>query len=341
MGGKVVVWANYFEMKVPEDATLHRFTIGEIEPKVSSRKKELIIRQLMVVAGTIPKLVVVSDFKSYILSTPNDLPGGDEMSKDIRYPPNDPDGNAPPSQKTYKVAIKKDKSFPLSDLTQYLASTDPSAVYHVKDEVVQALNILRNYHPRTASNNCVTIGAHKVFQIPTAENPGMDLRGGLTGMKGSYASIRLATSRVLVNVNVSHAAFYQVGPLVGLMGNYRRGYRDQGISCNDYKLAAFLKRLRVKPNLTIRGEGGQSKPVHGIRTIWGLATKEDGRDLERPPRVPRYAANAHEVLFWYERDGNSGYITVYNFFKESKIGFRPYSKIPKHTDISRIQPSPP
>lgn len=325
-GGKVVVWANYFEMEVPKDMALHRFTIGEIEPKVSSKKKELIIRQLMVQAAILLEKkvpVVVSDFKSYILSMPNELPGGDEMNREVVYPP-DKDGVKPRSQKTYTVPIKKDKTFQLSELAEYLASTDPSAVYHAKDEVVQTLNILRNYHPRMAGGNIITIGAHKVF-IPSANNQEMDLSGGLIGLKGSYASIRLATSRVLVNVNVSHAAFYRHGPLLGLVRDYRDANRAQGISYNDYKLAAFLKRLKVQPNLKVPGEGGQSKPVHGVRTIWGLATKQDGLRLNRPPRVPRYGANAQEVSFWYEKDGKSSYITVYDFFKESKIDFRPYT----------------
>lgn len=331
-GQNVVVWANYFEMKVPSNLSIHQYAIGELDLKVTPKQKALIIHELMAQCDGIANLVIVTDFKSYILSMPTEMPGGPLISKKVKYPPTK-EGETPKNQKEYQVPITYGKAFHLSDLSQFLASTDPSAVYPAKDELVQALNILRNYHPQT-SGNVVTVGAHKVFSPSPQPSDTIDLKAGLKGVKGFFASVRLATSRVLVNVNVSHAAFYEAkaGRLSNLIQEYRGGTpRGRGVAAE----SALLKRVKVQPDLTIF-EDGNSRLVHGVRTIWGYATKDDGRGrgglpgLPHPPKVPKFAAGANEVAFWYEREGEAGaYITVENFFKMkySKVLRSPYEPV--------------
>ncbi|KAI1763097.1 Piwi-domain-containing protein [Hypoxylon sp. FL1150] len=317
MGRKLSLWSNYFELKVPQNVTLYRYNIGELSPAATPKKTVLIIRELMRQCE-IPNLVVVTDFKKFILSTPGKIPGGPIMSMTVHYPPTMNGMEPPRNQKPYTVPITQDKAYSLSDLSQFMGSTDPSAVYPAKEEMVQALNILCNYHAHT-DDNVVTVGAHKVFRRNiSAGNPGVvNLEGGLLGVKGFFASVRLATSRVLVNVNVCHSAFYRSGKLSELISAYRKSLIGDATAAEraTYKEAAFLKRVKVQPTL----KEGKSQLVHGLRTIWGYATKKDGEDLpeNRRPKVSKHAGNAYEVSFWYEKEGQAPrYITVCDFFKE-------------------------
>jgi eukaryotic translation initiation factor 2C len=77
-------------------------------------------------------------------------------------------------------------------------------------------------------------------QTPPLSNPAPLLGGGLTAVRGVFASVRAATCRMLVNVNVTNAALYDNGPLDQLMVAFdpqRRGGKT--------RLASFLKRVRV------------------------------------------------------------------------------------------------
>jgi eukaryotic translation initiation factor 2C len=46
------------------------------------------------------------------------------------------------------------------------------------------------------------------------------LSAGLEAIRGFFSSVRLATCRVLVNINVRHDAFYRADPLPSLMMSY-------------------------------------------------------------------------------------------------------------------------
>jgi eukaryotic translation initiation factor 2C len=47
-----------------------------------------------------------------------------------------------------------------------------------------------------------------------------DLGAGLEVIPGFFSSVRLATCRILVNINVRHDAFYRADPLPSLMMSY-------------------------------------------------------------------------------------------------------------------------
>jgi eukaryotic translation initiation factor 2C len=102
--------------------------------------------------------------------------------------------------------------------------------------LTQALNIFLNHYAKS-SNNLATIGLTKSFSLNQNAAKG-DLGAGLEVIRGFFSSVRLATCRVLVNINVSHGAFYQAGPLPSLMISY--GPRST------VALECFLKLVRVQ-----------------------------------------------------------------------------------------------
>lgn len=76
------------------------------------------------------------------------------------------------------------------------------------------MNIFLKHYAKS-TNNLATLGTSKTFSIGSGES--VDLGHGLKAIRGFFTSVRAATNRILVNINVSHGAFYQDGELTRLM----------------------------------------------------------------------------------------------------------------------------
>jgi hypothetical protein len=128
-------------------------------------------------------------------------------------------------------------------------------------------------------------------------------------------SVRAATARILVNVQVKHGAFYQEGPLEGLIISFKQ---ENGADKN--KLEDFLKRLTV--NVThIRRKNRTGEVILRLKQISGLATPRDGEGQPKRPIVPEFGAGPKSVKFWQAGEGEGAggsYVTVFEFFKKSK-----------------------
>ncbi|KAI1412037.1 Piwi-domain-containing protein [Hypoxylon sp. FL1857] len=299
-GEETCLWANYAEIYLRNSGTiLYRYEIS-LKPEVEGKKAARVISLFLKTRGE----DIFTDFRSILLSK-TELPTG---SSTIHYYPEEelePRNNA----KQYTIKLELKRELPLSDLNEYLASNGSSASYPLKDEMVQALNIFVNHLSKT-NPNVVTVGSSKVFN--RERPPSKDLEGGLKAVRGYYTSVRLATSRLLVNVNVCHAIFYKDGSLLDLVKEFRGYWQNNNIRGD---LGSFLKRLRVEPtHLSTRNKEG--KPISRVKTIFGLATGKDGVKLDHPPEVPSYGANSIQVKFWWSNpeQGEEGYISVQDYF---------------------------
>ncbi|KAI0835954.1 Piwi-domain-containing protein [Hypoxylon sp. FL0890] len=299
-GNQILLWANYAEIKI-SDKVLHRYTIS-INPDVQGKKAERVIKLFLEhPPDNSLRQGIATDFRSTLLSL-SELP--DLSPCTITY---FAEGEEPrKTSKKYTVKLSPHKSLDLSHLKKYFASTAFSEDCPSKDEMVQALNIFLNHSSKT-NEGAVTVGTGKVFKKRGA--PTQDLGGGLKAVKGFYASVRLATSRVLVNVNVCHAAFYGEENLLKLAMKYWERNEDNQI------VESFLKRLRVHPKHLSNKEG---KSVFKVKTIFGFATVKDGKvegkELAHPPIVPQFAAGSENVKFWWCSQGKERYISVYEYF---------------------------
>lgn len=118
------------------------------------------------------------------------------------------------------------------------------------------------------------------------------LGAGLLAIRGFFVSVRAATARLLVNVQVKHGAFYENHPLDRLIGEYMAA---QGPSIP--RLANFVKRLSVNVTHIVR-RNRAGDPIKRIKTVQDFATVNDGSGQEHPPVVPQFGAGPQQVKFF-------------------------------------------
>ncbi|KAL2015718.1 hypothetical protein VTK56DRAFT_4914 [Thermocarpiscus australiensis] len=289
-GAAVTLWANYVQVIAAPDLVLYRYALS-VSPNAAGRKLTQIIR-LVLEAPELAELQqdMVSDFKSTCVSRQK-LPR-DDMTIPVTYRA---EGEDEPRQGaiSYNVRIQYTNTLSVGELTEYLTSTDLAASCDNKQPLIQAFNIFLNHYAKTARNTC-TIGSARAFSLPP-DAPKWDLGGGLSAIRGFFASVRAATCRILVNVNVTHAAFYKDGPLDQLMVAFdaqRRGGKT--------KLALFLKRVRVRTTHLKEKKNKAGEVIYRVKTIVGLATPNDGHGLAHPPRVREFGAGPRLVEFWLD-----------------------------------------
>jgi eukaryotic translation initiation factor 2C len=287
IGKRVILFANYFELSTVPDLVLYRYSV-HVQPDVKGRKLSQVIRLLLELPEyAAVKGHLVSDFKSTMVCRKR--LSKDEAEYPIQYRSEGED-DASLNATTYKVTVKETGVITVAQLVAFLTSTSIDLAYADKDPTIQALNIFKGHFPKVSSTRA-TIGANKSFSLQQREEA--DLGAGLTALRGYFSSVRVAAARILVNINVTHAAFYKPGPLLNLMREY-----GNSVKLNLPKVEKFLKKLRVKVIHIAEKKNRAGQPIPRIKTIFGLANRNDGHGLPHPPRVPRFGANAKEVEFF-------------------------------------------
>lgn len=299
-GKPIKVWANYVEMVPKADLVLYSYDVSEIKPEVTGKKRSQLIRLMINEAPELAKYRddVVTDFKATLISRSKFELESEDIKVTYRAEGEDePKSGAAP----HTVTCKFTKTLSTQRLLEYLTSTNLSVVgqYDSKLEIVQALNIFLKHYVKSA-NNLATIGASKSFS--TAANADTyDLGSGLKAIRGFFTSVRAATNRILVNVNVSHGAFYQEGQLSRLIDAYQQGSRH----ANYRSLEKFLKKIRVRTTHLKVKKNKAGLEVPRVKTIYGLAADEKWRwrNMTHPPLVTRYGAGPKGVQFWLNEGG--------------------------------------
>ncbi|QGA17407.1 hypothetical protein EYB26_005078 [Talaromyces marneffei] len=290
-GTKVELTANYVELLPPSDLILHRYDI-QISPEVAGRKRSRVVQLLLRSAEVAShRDEVATDFRSTLISKTK-FPR-DETIIEIRYAS---EGEDEPMARatTYRVRVLYTKTLCILELINYINSTNLDQSFGDKQELTQALNIFLNHFAKSAGN-LVSIGS-KTFSLNQNAVRG-DLGSGLEVIRGFFSSVRMATCRILVNINVSHGAFYQSGPLLALMNSF--GVR------NTAALEKFLKLLRIRTTHLPEKRNRANEVIPRVKTIFGLARKDDGHHMAHPPRVRQHGAGAKDVEFWIDGEASS------------------------------------
>lgn len=291
-GKSVTLWANHLHMMFHGDLLLFRYNV-EILPDASGRrpagKKARRIVQLLL-EEHLPQYGrnVATDFKSNLISRKEiDL---NDDGYEIVYR-GDFEEEPGPHAKTYKIRLQFTGALTVSELMNYLTSTGFGALFGSKEEIIQALNIVLGHHPK-AAQHIASVGANKHYQMPKDHSDKFDLGAGLLALRGFFVSVRAATARVMVNVQVKNAAFYNDGPLEAVMRSYMG---ENGPS--KVKLANFLKRVTIDiTHLTSKNKQGQRVPR--VKMIESLATPNDGQGQSCPPVVASFGAGPKDVKFY-------------------------------------------
>lgn len=352
-GAKIELTANYVELLPPSNMILHRYDI-QISPDATGRMRFRVVQLLLQAAELAPhQSDLATDFRSTIVSRIR-FPR-DETIIEVRYYS---EGEDEPSDRAtrYKVRILYTKTLSIDELVNYLNSTSLGRYFGDKQELIQALNIYLNHYTKSA-NNIATIGSTKSFSLNRNATIG-DLGSGLEVIRGFFSSVRVATCRILVNINVVHGAFYQAGHLSALMNSH-------GVS-NTVALEKFLKSVRVQTIHLPEKRNKANEIIPRVKTIFGLAMKDDGYRMAHRPRVKQHGAGAKDVEFWLDNEASSSgvpkvgakegvkgkgkgkgkaqpessaasasgeYISVFEFFQKSKLFLYPsmYLTVKQHT----------
>jgi eukaryotic translation initiation factor 2C len=294
-GKEVVLWTNYFEMIPPSNLVLYRYHI-DVQPAVAGKKLNQVVRLLLEAPGIAEyQDDIVSDFKSTLIS--RKVLDPDSLEQGLTYRAEGED-EAAPNAKIHRIKLEFTGTLTVSELMDYLASTTLSSVYADKLPMIQALNIFLGHFAKTTPG-MATVGGSRTFFADTQDTRASkwDLGAGLIALRGFFSSVRAATCRILVNVNVSHAAFYAAIPLEDLIQTYG-GARGTNL----VQLNSFLKGVRVKTVHLPEKKNKAGEPIVRAKTIFGLAyPKKDGHGMDHPPKIEKYGAGPKGVEFFLVR----------------------------------------
>ncbi|KAL5001644.1 ribonuclease H-like domain-containing protein [Aspergillus recurvatus] len=322
-GLPVQLFANYFELK-SGGKSLFRYHI-DIDGggrKHSSRKAKQIICLLLEDHFPQFRHSIVTDYRSNIISHLKIL---DQERFPVKYMVTyrgEKEDEPRETPETYCVTCQFTGRLDPADLLNYLTSSNAANMLHEKAEILQALNIVLGHHPKS-TGSVASAGANTHYAIQDVVEK-FNLGAGLEALRGYFVSVRAATARLLVNVQIKYVACYQDGPLYQVIREFQYA---NGRSV--YTLKRFLDRLRVRVT-HIKRKNKRGEDIPRIKTIINIATLRDGNSLENPPKVKSIGAGPNDVSFFLDASGqgersenlaglkpSGSYITVAHFFKRN------------------------
>lgn len=310
-GHPVVLFANYFQLKgiVPETC-LYRYSvvITSIDGNIAKKKKKRAF-DLLLQTAPFSNFKIASDCSQTLVSVEK-IPMQKCSTHTIVWYPEDGQPFPPPSaddspqveasrtRNTYQVLIEELGTVSLSELQR-----NPN--YSLKEEAVQALNIIMSHGPRGDSNISVVAGKRFFPYRNHAQVEMIELGRGLQALRGYFSSVRTGIGRILVNVNVATSTFLKPEPLLESLKSSNGGGppRDE----QEYnKLARMYKKVRVGteylPN-KMAGEPAKKRFFRVIHTLsrWGqnstnvrfFKTDADGKVTQ--PTVQEHFQQAHNI----------------------------------------------
>lgn len=326
VGASVVLWTNHVEIVPAMDLVLYRYDLS-VTPSTTGKRLMRVIKLLLdtpLLAAQRDNLV--TDFKSTLLC--RELLWADRAVIEVQYLAENED-EPRQTDTAYQIQLLYTNTLAVSELMGYLTSTSTNASFDDTPQLVQAFNIFMNHFARSHGDQA-TVGSSRNFSL----NPGASKRSlgaGLTAIRGFFSSVRIATCRVLVNVNVTHSVFYEAGALDEVMTGFSKVHSNGKPS-----LDRFLHKVRVKTTHLPERKNRSGVVIERPKTILGLVTAHDGSDLVHPPIIEGFGASSMEVQFWLEegtatsaKSGKAGgksntervqgsngrYISIYDFFR--------------------------
>lgn len=300
-GSPVVLWANYFALHLKNVQPLYKYglTVTHVPPPNAAPQPNRDPKQAkgaklgVIVKAALAKLEnpgpIATEFKAHLIS----LKKLKEDSVHVQYRERGRD-----DFETWKITFGTPVFLHVEELMNYLTTLkDPANDPHFPKfaSEIDALGVILGHQPRQPRDdedslqNVVSIGAGRFFggsgdlTIPT---------GSLISiLRGYYQSVRPATGRLLLNVQVTHGVFRRHGPLkdicreLGLdqMNQVARYGTRQGWNVAHVRMERKLRDLnkilaRAKAKVKVFYGG---KPRVVTKFLAGVAIKTDApRDQE-------------------------------------------------------------
>lgn len=329
-GKKIILRTNYFHVQSAYEAgrlehvvDLHRYNISTTPADTLSKPKKR--RLVEMIAETTPFQGIgwATDYSSFFVTTKElpsrDLRGTIEL-RDANEPPfPPPQQGEPPNiqqarrRRSKQYRIQYTNSFTLSQLVDSLRANGAGAFFAARGDIIQMLNVIIAKKANTTANVYNT-SLNKFY--PDNGHPltqEINLGAGLRGLRGYYASVRTSTRRILLNLNVSSAAFYKAIPLRALMNEVIGNDRLPRNAHDLPALEAFLKHLRVETKyLKAHNANGKDKVDNNGQPIVARKSKSIFGFAKRPP-----FGHAKQVTFTMQDVTPPRNITVFDYFRDA------------------------
>ncbi|KAF2089309.1 Piwi-domain-containing protein [Saccharata proteae CBS 121410] len=317
-GRPVVVWTNYFHMVLSKSAKdLYRYKVTVLpDTQTMSKLKKRRFIELVMEEPAFQGISAASDYAQMIITDRKvPLSDGPQNRKQFRiqwYPADgtpieesdDTASQAARARNTNVVQVEQLDTVAPNELMAAMNSSSATGFYALRDEAIQALNIILTRGAHT-DPHIVNIGQNKFYPVEGhALSERFDLGKGLEALRGYFSSVRTSVSRLLLNVNVSTSAFYRPGPLLELKEQFMAGGESMKT------LQSFFRLLRVETNYIVakdkngkakKDAKGQEVKVRKVKTIWGFE--------------PNFK-NANQVTFNVDGQGQTQ-ITVKEYFRRT------------------------
>ena len=324
-GHAVTLWANYFQILPKSDSTLYRYTI-QVHPVSSPKKKasqgteedppkgRKLRRTIELFLKGSPFDEMQNEFATDFVSTLVTTKLIEEPLPSRRVPYiRDFEEEAKPQDPEFDIRVIEPQTLSISQLLDYIQSGSTALDGDDRARYIQVLNIILGYWPKTL-DSISSQGANRHYTVSGQLAESFPLGAGAVAWRGFFVSARLATMKILYNVQVKNGAFYEEGPLKSMIDAH---HAEPGRS--QFKLNKFLKRVRVElTHLTSRSgssSSARSRAKKHVKTIFGLAQMTDGQDGDKePPRVSAFGAGPKAVQFWHS--ATERYVSVADWFKQ-------------------------
>ena len=273
--------SNHFEVSHRPNLKLRHYQII-VHPEIKGPKLSQVIK-LALLSGTMQDLTpsICTDFSAIMLSV-GEIPQQCQKFK-VQYR-SEVETQVSGNGKEFTISLNPIDIVDLSKPEVYLRQMDVSSNGL---PVEQALDIILGHH-RKQSNEIAIINKRKAFSLTSKADRG-NLDGVLVALRGYFSSVRMSKTRLLVNINVSHGAFYQTPKRLCDIITWLRHNRR----VNPSKIPGLLRGLRVR-----------SSHIPRVWSFWGYPKTGDGRGyMLHPPRLGVSDATSYtpeQIKFFYE-----------------------------------------
>lgn len=340
-GAHITIFANYFQLNVAKEFNLIRYNVDVKElvkkddgfvlsSKALALSKKKRKRLFEILLDDPVYSSAMSDFSSFLISRERlgDI-GDGSVTVRIAFKKEGED-QAAPGAPQFDMKIQYSSYLPISIMLDYLRATNSQVDAPMREETLQALNVVVNQYAQM-NPAITTTGQNKFFALNGLPEHLAKLGGGFQALRGVFKSVRPATARLLLNVNVSHAVCYQEGSLLDLVKLLP--------TSNAFARGRLLKFVQVKRKHLPSRRNAAGREIPATKTIWDLASSRDGVGTPHPPQVSGYGAGPKDVKFWLEtvdekttsstgKKGKKGpkptgqsvggqYISVFQFFQNN------------------------
>ncbi|KAJ5823479.1 hypothetical protein N7447_005819 [Penicillium robsamsonii] len=307
-GRSIVLRANFFPMEFKPGIVFHSYRL-KIKPEAKKGQQKFILESMLRKYTLFKNIGVATDGATEIVTTellPKDSPS-------FICSMGNGGGHGSGSSKNYTgpwdITLNHERSYSPADMIA--AARDINRREELKDEApsLRVLNILMSAYPfKDPGVYIIGKGRNKFFRMGRGKQS-MDMGGGAEATRGFFSSVRVCAGQIMINLNVSHGAFFTPGPLTKLLKEYVIIHKHDADTLNRWVRGLKVYATHLKPREN--GAGLQEKP---IKSILGIASPDDGRGGIHPPKVLRVGSSASNVKFWREEGEKKGYISVTEYF---------------------------